>query len=931
MTDLAGRPTAGLDDGTSRRDSAAGPQLAASARRSGHDNRRVADKLRPPVYAFAPVRTHLFDQLVGDGARRKITTIVAPPGYGKTVLLSELYRQFCEQGIACSWIGLDDRDRASSNFLTLLENALALTSSEPARLEALPSTDDVDRVETILQLFTQSERPHVIIVDNIDFCQDPHIDRTLNALVFRSPSNIRFIISSASGPVPFDAGRARLEMNLRAITTSDLSFDRTATSALFATAGIPNVDDRIVDTIVARTEGWPAAIRMMQLISETRDSLEQGLKLLTGKETHLSDMLSRRLIKSFDPELVTFLYEIAELRHFSAELALAATGNPRAHFWVRYLVDRNIMIVPIGDRQSWFRFHTLFREFLISEANRLLPPDRRRTVHAKAAMWLSQRGDDQNALELAISAGERPLVTELLERTARSLMHDQGDTSAFISWIERADAIGADRGVQASFWYIWALIFERRYQKARAEIAGLKAARLDHDQGPLHREMCAKLALAEIIIAVHLDTLEEVRIAAPRWLREFPDGDLFDTAAASGTYALPLLCNHEYAETRRILRVSHAAVARSDSEYGRCWVEALSGMTDIGQGEPAAAAHRLKDVVDRARASIGPAARIASIVGLVRARALYDCGHFDEAKQIVAEQLERAATNGVPDTTWLGIEVAIPFALKDAPPFTIAALRAIARENPRRLQVLFETALVRHLILADQKNEALKLAGKLGWDPKCGWSDFFSDAPTKMEQSAVRLAAIALLNAAGHHARATELIQEEMSLAQATGRQKAVVDLYLFSAEINLKSGSTQGTARAISRAIAVAARNRLYSPFLERKSILAQALKDIRARDLALTGRDDIEMFATVTKFASPSKTHATLHASDVATEMPTPRELELLGLLEVGLDNEQLADRLSVSVRTIKWHLSNLYAKLGVKNRSSAVAKGRALRLLS
>lgn len=928
MIDPAGRRSAGRD-GSSQIDS---PVVVAATgnRRSDKDNRRIAGKLHPPVYAFAPVRTRLFDRLVADGTRRKITTIVAPPGYGKTVLLSELHRRSCQEGVTCSWIGLDDRDRGVSNFLTLLESALALATSEPTRIEAVPSIDEVDRVEAILQLFAGAEQSHVLFIDNIDFCHDPQIDRTLNALVFRSPNTIQFIISSASGPVPFDAGRAQLELNLRAITASDLSFDRAATSALFATAGMTDVDGRIVDTIVARTEGWPAAIRMMQLISETQDSLEQGLKLLTGKETHLSDMLSRRLIKSFDPELVTFLYEIAELRHFSADLALAATGNARSHYWVRYLVDRNIMIVPIDDGQSWFRFHTLFREFLISEANRLLPPARRRAVHASAAMWLCQRGDDQYALELAIGAGERALVTELLERTARSLMHDQGDTSAFIDWIERADAIGAERGFQASFWYIWALMFEHHYQKARAEIARVKAARLGHHDDPAHREMSAKLALAEIVIGVHLDTLEEIRAAAPKWLRDYPDADLFDVAATAGAYTFPLLCNHEYAESRRVLRVSHAAVAKADSEYGRCWVEALSGITDIGQGEPASAAHRLKNVVERARASIGPAAKIASIVSLVRARALYDCGHFDEAMRIVADNLERAATNGVPDTTWLGIEVAIPFALKDTPRFAVATLRAMARDNPRRFQVLFEATLLRNLVLAGQKPEALRLAASLGWDAKSGWTDCFSDAPTKMEQTALRIAAIALFIASGHHAAAADLIQQEMNLAQSTGRQKTVVELHLFSAEVHLKSGATQATARAVSRAIAAAARNRLYSPFLERRSILAQALKGIRPRDLALTSRDDIEMFGTISTFAG-SSVHTASAEIDVPADMPTPRELELLGLLETGLDNEQLADRLSLSVRTVKWHLSNLYAKLGVKNRSSAVAKGRSLRLLS
>ena len=61
-----------------------------------------------------------------------------------------------------------------------------------------------------------------------------------------------------------------------------------------------------------------------------------------------------------------------------------------------------------------------------------------------------------------------------------------------------------------------------------------------------------------------------------------------------------------------------------------------------------------------------------------------------------------------------------------------------------------------------------------------------------------------------------------------------------------------------------------------------------------------------------------------------PTPRELELLRWIDAGLSNQQLADRADVSLTTVKWHLQNLYGKLGVSSRSAALARARALDLL-
>jgi LuxR family maltose regulon positive regulatory protein len=72
---------------------------------------------------------------------------------------------------------------------------------------------------------------------------------------------------------------------------------------------------------------------------------------------------------------------------------------------------------------------------------------------------------------------------------------------------------------------------------------------------------------------------------------------------------------------------------------------------------------------------------------------------------------------------------------------------------------------------------------------------------------------------------------------------------------------------------------------------------------------------------------------AQELQAEMVEPlteRELEVLQLVAEGLSNKEIAQRLSISLRTVKWHTSNIYGKLGVKNRTQAVAKARSLAVL-
>jgi DNA-binding NarL/FixJ family response regulator len=70
---------------------------------------------------------------------------------------------------------------------------------------------------------------------------------------------------------------------------------------------------------------------------------------------------------------------------------------------------------------------------------------------------------------------------------------------------------------------------------------------------------------------------------------------------------------------------------------------------------------------------------------------------------------------------------------------------------------------------------------------------------------------------------------------------------------------------------------------------------------------------------------------AVEELSEPPTAREGEVLGLLARGLSNKQIARELRISEHTVKFHISSLYAKLGVGNRAEAVSHGARHGLIS
>ena len=53
------------------------------------------------------------------------------------------------------------------------------------------------------------------------------------------------------------------------------------------------------------------------------------------------------------------------------------------------------------------------------------------------------------------------------------------------------------------------------------------------------------------------------------------------------------------------------------------------------------------------------------------------------------------------------------------------------------------------------------------------------------------------------------------------------------------------------------------------------------------------------------------------------TPKEFEIFELLQNGLSNAKISEHTGVSVTTTKWHLKNIYSKLGVSSRTEAVLR--------
>ncbi len=151
-----------------------------------------------------------------------------------------------------------------------------------------------------------------------------------------------------------------------------------------------------------------------------------------------------------------------------------------------------------------------------------------------------------------------------------------------------------------------------------------------------------------------------------------------------------------------------------------------------------------------------------------------------------------------------------------------------------------------------------------------------------------------------------------------------VVEAQLLAGLAYRELGDQRAANQAAERALALAEADRLVLPFAMTGSReLLEALPRRQTAHAAL-----LTSILDVLRGESPATKN---QSAPPETEELSPGELRVLRYLPTNLSRPQIAGELSVSPNTVSTHIRSIYAKLGVRDRSSAVQRARELRLLA
>jgi LuxR family transcriptional regulator, maltose regulon positive regulatory protein len=383
--------------GVRQRDS--GPECVA---RAAFD--LVVSKLRRPLVRPGAVdRSRLIERLDRTGSR-PIVSVVAPPGYGKTTLLS----QWAERnGQSFAWVSMEDLDNDPKVLLTYVATALdAVEPIDERVFDALASPGSSVPGSVLPRLgsaFASMSPPVVLVLDDVHVLHDSECRAAVSVLADHVPAGSRLVLAGRA-ELPLQVPRLRAEGKLLEIGLDDLSLTLEEAVVLLRNAGVPLSEDEVAG-LHQRTEGWPAGLYLAALAVRAATRPSQACSAFTGRDVFVGDYLRAEILNRIPRHMRMFLTRSAVLERMSGPLCDSVLARQGSAADLDDLARSNMLLVALDRRGEWYRYHQLFRDLLLAELESrepgLVP-----VLHRRAASWCLQNDLPEEALDYYIAAGD---------------------------------------------------------------------------------------------------------------------------------------------------------------------------------------------------------------------------------------------------------------------------------------------------------------------------------------------------------------------------------------------------------------------------------------------------------------------------------------------------------------------------------------------
>jgi ATP/maltotriose-dependent transcriptional regulator MalT/DNA-binding SARP family transcriptional activator len=364
-------------------------------------------------------------------ARHALTWVDGPPGSGKTTLIASYLR---DSSARVLWYRADQGDiDLPTIFHGLREAALVVEPGAGAKLPLLTPEYLLD-VSTFARnflrmLFLTLELPFALVFDNVQDAAEGLLETVLKLAVQELPEGGRLFAVSRAPPPP--SIRA-LELGGHLATLDWESLRLRLDEAKAFAESVHQRDASFVASQLSQCDGWIAGFVL--LLEHARRAKSAGVTVFPHTRTAIFSYFSSELLATVPGSAQHLLLCTALLPSFTLAQAAAFASLDQAAETIEYLYKRNFFIESRAGTPAIYRYHDLFREFLLERGRAAFSETERRQLLIRSARSAEESGDGDTALLLLLEAqawGDAvPLICALAPRVLA-----QGRSTTLERWI----------------------------------------------------------------------------------------------------------------------------------------------------------------------------------------------------------------------------------------------------------------------------------------------------------------------------------------------------------------------------------------------------------------------------------------------------------------------------------------------------------------
>lgn len=897
-------------------------------------------KLYRPKTKQNLVYRHGLAEKLDKAKNKKLVLVSAPAGYGKTTLVS----QWIEKNkLNFTWYSLDNSDNESTEFLNYLITAIQTIKKDFGQnaLNLLNSPNSV-QIESVITLLINSllefEDELFIVLDDIHVINQKEVFDAINFLLDHLPQNVHLIILTRSDP-PLSTSRLRSQNELLEIRISDLSFSPNEIAAFFNKKLKLGLSDSDIYSLESKTEGWIAGLQLAALSMQGIYDKTGFIKTLAGSNRYIMDYLIEEVLRKQPLEVHEFLLKTAFLKQISAPLCNTILNRDDSQLILEELDRNNMFVIPLDNERKWYRYHHLFADLL---KQRLVLEYKTETenLHKRASIWLEENGFFDIAIEHSLAINDYKKSIQIIGKNVET-MWKKGKHAAILTYGNSLPNDLIKENPEFCLYYSWILISGGETQKAHPFLESamnLVQKTIDNENLPNSqlsqnnsdikylKKLYGKVAVALAYLYSHNEGSEKTLLFCKIGLDNLPENDVIWHSWGWFTYGLAYFTDNKIKESAKALNTAFNYAQTTDnvylistilsrlaeieqqlglfeSAYNRC-VEFLSYMNEKGYSEVSktdwtyAPLYYIIGVTDWGWAKLEKANDNLKI-----AYRLAKKGH-DNFFNIYVSIVYSIVLNYQGDSEGEKIAVEVDRLIQETtvPPF---------------LTSMYISSAMYRFLQKNQIEQAYNLLASYGIKN-------INDINYSYEMAYAAYARLLI-----HQHKLTEaesLLNKLYSYAVTNNEFERIIELNFTLAQLYELMGQRSKAVEKVMNVLEMSTSENQLFYFVfwaeELKSVFNEVFK-IHATTKTNIPQKFIDKVQQAIKNEEERRNKKT-------ESFLSEREMETLVLLNEDLTNQEIADKLFVSLNTIKTRLKNIYLKLEVDSRRKAVEKAKSNGLL-